>query len=128
MIVKLKHFASQKAYQLIRKKGVSCPDCGQVLTLPPVMPEGWLQARMACGRCDWRGNLIDVMKSGGQQVSPREVKPTGSRIRSSDYRWVIPGTGKVNGELVFGTLWLLFCAAFVGMGLFAGKGISFKGG
>jgi hypothetical protein len=68
------------------------------------------------------------MKSGSHQVSPLEVKPAGSRIRSSDYRWVIPGTGRVNGELVFGTLWLLFCAAFVGMALFAGKGTSFNGG
>ncbi|MDF1712950.1 MAG: hypothetical protein P1U90_11980, partial [Akkermansiaceae bacterium] len=124
----LQKFASQKAYQLIRKKGVSCPDCGQALTLPAVMPMGGLQARMACIRCEWQGSLIDVMKSGSQQVSPLEVKPAGSRIRSSDYRWVIPGTGRVNGELVFGTLWLLFCAAFVGMALFAGKGASFNGG
>jgi hypothetical protein len=127
VIDRLKEFVSRKTYQLLRKKGVSCPDCGQSVPLPRVMPLGRLKAQMACGRCDWRGSLIDVMSNGSQPVSPLEVKPVGSRIRSSDYRWVIPGTGKVNGELFFGTIWLLFCVVFIGVTLLAGEGPGWQG-
>lgn len=128
MIARLKDFASRKAYHLMRKKGVFCPDCGQSLLLPPIMPEGGLKAQMACGRCDWRGSLVDVIKSGGQLTSPLETKPEGSRIRSTNFRWVIPGTGKMNSELVIGLVWFLFCLAFVGIVLCVGKGTSLKGG
>ena len=127
MIDRLKEFVSRKTYQLLRKKGVSCPDCGQSVPLPRLMPQGGLKAQMACDRCDWRGSLIDVMGSGSQPVSPLEVKPVESRIRSSDYRWVIPGTGRGNAELVFGTVWLLSCAVFVGAILLARGGPGWQG-
>ena len=71
--------------------------------------------------------MIDILKNGSQPVGPLETKPVGSRIRSSDYRWLIPGTGKVNGELVFGTIWLLFCAVFFGLTFLADGGFGLKG-
>lgn len=53
--------------------------------------------------------------------SPLKDKPVGSRIERKGNRWVIPGTGKPNGEWIFSLVWLAFCAVFVTVVPFFGE-------
>lgn len=111
----------RKAYGVALKKGVSCPDCGERLELPSKMPEGGFKGRFSCQYCEWKGSLLDTFEMGRMPDSPLKEKPVGSRIEKKGNRWVIPGTGKPNGEWFFSLVWLLFCFVFLGVVPFFGE-------
>jgi ribosomal protein S27AE len=116
----IRDFAMRKGYALAQRKGVSCPDCGQGVVLPEVMPVGGLKGRFCCGRCEWTGSLLDTMEFGRAPESVLEEKPVGCRVLKEANRWVIPGTGKVEGEFVFAVVWLCFISFFLVMILWKG--------
>lgn len=64
---------------------------------------------------------MDTFEFGRVPESALEEKPVGSRISRKGNRWVIPGTGRVNGELVFAAVWLVMVCGALGAFLFAGE-------
>ncbi|MGJ8671455.1 hypothetical protein [Rubritalea sp.] len=118
-ISNIKDFAMRKGYTLLRKKGASCPECGEALDLPEQIPEG--DDMLHCSGCNWSGGVFDLVTSADDWGNIQS-QPVGSKIIKSEtaegLRWLMPASKRPNFLFFFALIWLGFISFFTFMVVF----------
>ena len=130
MFKKLISLASEKAYELLKKRGASCPDCAKPLTLPDHLPEAGYKSTIKCTHCSWMGSIGSLHRSSDDDHSAIQSKPSDSNIRESigiqKATWLIPAKKKFNFLMFFGAIWITMIS-FATYGMITG-GVNMEGG
>ncbi|GEM_PF-4728524 len=136
MFKKLAHFASEKGYQLLLKRGTPCPECGNPLNLPQSLPEAGFKSTIKCRHCSWMGSIGGLNRSSDDEMSSGEgcqkvyPKPSDSQIREvigiQKATWLIPAKKGVNFLMFFAAFWLSI-VSFITFGMITGS-VDMEGG
>ena len=135
MFKKLADFASKKGYELLKKRGAHCPECGRPLSLPRELPEDGFKSTIKCHACSWMGSIGGLNRSpDSDQASDGgrvdRIKPADSKIKEvigiQKATWLIPAKKGFNFLMFFAAFWLSI-VSFITFGLIAGS-VDMEGG